>query len=142
MVSVTELQQHQIWSRVSMHFRNRICTDCGLFCAAGRLRQHGSYRTQYGRVAAYDENVWRDHDSNLGESFSWVESTRSCSVDGRNINVLNRLDLITVDANRQRALNGFHRNHQRAISVARDQDSFDAIERTAANPYPLADLQK
>src|SRR5580692_168518 len=54
----------------------------------------------------------------------------------------NRFDFVSFYAHCQGSLDCIHGNHQRAISVALHQHALDTIQRPAADPHPLAELQE
>ena len=55
---------------------------------------------------------------------------------------LNRFPLVLVNSDGNRPLNEFDGNHQRVVSVACDQESFDAVQRATTNSHALTDLQE
>src|ERR1700722_1002802 len=56
--------------------------------------------------------------------------------------VLHRFYIVPFHANGEGSFNRLQRNHELPSSIVRDQNSLHAIERSAAHPHPLADLQK
>src|ERR1700685_4850367 len=57
-------------------------------------------------------------------------------------NTSGRLDFISLHANRQRSLDRIHGYHQSPVSIARDQDAFQTIQRSAPDAHPLPDLEE
>jgi len=55
---------------------------------------------------------------------------------------LNGFYLVVAELNRQRPLNRFYRDYQRAVSVARDQDSLNAVEDSSPNPHVLPHFEE
>jgi hypothetical protein len=49
--------------------------------------------------------------------------------------------LVIADLNRQRPLNRFYGDYQRAVPIAGDQVSFNAIEDSSPNPHVLPDFE-
>src|SRR5208283_5591316 len=52
------------------------------------------------------------------------------------------LDLVSFNADRERALNSIHGNYDRAFSIARNENTLDSIQGSAADAHTLADLQE
>src|SRR5208283_2349871 len=52
------------------------------------------------------------------------------------------LDLVSFYADRERALNSIHGNYDRAFSIARNEDTLDSIQGSAADAHTLADLEE
>jgi hypothetical protein len=50
--------------------------------------------------------------------------------------------LVIADPNRQRPLNRFYGDYQRAVTIAGDQVSFNAIEDSSPNPHVLTNFEK
>ena len=50
---------------------------------------------------------------------------------------LDRFHLVLVNSDCNRPLNGFDGNHQRTVSVACGQESFDAVQRATTNSHAL-----
>jgi hypothetical protein len=50
--------------------------------------------------------------------------------------------LIAVDANGNRALNGFDGDHKRALAIACNQNSFNALQSTPMNADPLSNAEE
>jgi hypothetical protein len=59
-----------------------------------------------------------------------------------NVSSLNGVYVVIADPNRQRSLNGFHGDYYRAVPVASDEDSFNAIEGSSPNPHALSNFEK
>lgn len=55
---------------------------------------------------------------------------------------LNRFYPVLINPDRNRALNGFDRNHQCTTPTSRSQEPFDAVQRTTTDSYSLTDLQE
>jgi hypothetical protein len=56
--------------------------------------------------------------------------------------VRQRFNLIAGDAHLQRSFEGLYRYHQGFALILREQDSFDAVERSSMYPHAIADRQK
>jgi hypothetical protein len=50
--------------------------------------------------------------------------------------------LVVAEVNRQRPLNRFYGDYQRAVSVAGDQDSFNTVEASSPNPHVLTHFEE
>ena len=50
--------------------------------------------------------------------------------------------LIVVDANGNRALDRFDGDHKRALAIACNQNSFNALESTPVNADPLSNAEE
>src|ERR1700685_1890284 len=57
-------------------------------------------------------------------------------------NTSGRLDFVSFHANRERSLDRIHGYHQSPVSIARDQDAFQTIQRAAPDAHTLPDLEE
>src|SRR5205809_7080302 len=64
----------------------------------------------------------------------------SCS--NRNHRELARLDVVSLNADRQGSVDCAHRNHQDIVAVSSEKNTLHAVQRTAANSVALPYLQK
>ena len=65
-----------------------------------------------------------------------------CSEESDKCEELDGFYLVVAELNRQRPLNRFYGDYQRAVTIARDQFSFNAIEDSSPNPHVLPHFEE
>jgi hypothetical protein len=96
------------------------------------------------RFLAHHQNMWRSMGFVLISGLPARNGSdhRHWHGDYRKLVELQRFDFVSFDANRQRSLNRIDRDDQRAISASGEQNTFDAVQRPAADSNLLADFQE